>query len=40
MNKKIVYILLLLLTFNWSCNDDSFLDREPTNILLDGQTRH
>ncbi|WP_167618750.1 RagB/SusD family nutrient uptake outer membrane protein [Maribellus sediminis] len=37
MNKKIIYILLLLLTFNWSCNDDDFLDREPTNILLDEQ---
>ncbi|MFV0593367.1 MAG: RagB/SusD family nutrient uptake outer membrane protein [Draconibacterium sp.] len=37
MKNKILYILLLLLAFNWSCNDGDFLDREPTNILLDNQ---
>lgn len=35
--KKHIYILLILLTFGWGCNDDSFLDREPTNILIDSQ---
>ena len=35
--KKFSYILIVLLAFSWSCNDDDFLDREPTNILLDHQ---
>ena len=35
--KKISYILIMLLALSWGCNDDSFLDREPTNILIDGQ---
>lgn len=35
--KKFNYILIMLLALSWGCNDDSFLDREPTNILLDEQ---
>ena len=37
MKKHICILLLLLLAFGWGCNDDSFLDREPTNILVDSQ---
>ena len=37
MNNKIVYILIILLAFSWGCNDEDFLDREPTDILLDNQ---
>ncbi len=37
MMKKILYILIVIVAFNWGCNDDDFLDREPTNILLDEQ---
>ncbi|QNF34144.1 RagB/SusD family nutrient uptake outer membrane protein [Adhaeribacter swui] len=35
--KYISFVLAGLLTLSYGCNDDSFLDREPTNILLDEQ---
>ncbi|MCE7062781.1 RagB/SusD family nutrient uptake outer membrane protein [Dyadobacter sp. CY343] len=36
--KKIFYILLIgVLTLNWGCDDDAFLNRPPTNILTDAQ---
>lgn len=35
--KKFSYILIMLSALTWGCNDDDFLDREPTNILLDEQ---
>jgi hypothetical protein len=35
--KKIFYIFLILFPLAWSCNDDEFLTREPTNILTDNQ---
>ena len=35
--KKIIYISIMLFALGWGCNDDGFLDREPTNILLDEQ---
>jgi len=36
--KKYIYILLTgLLVSSSGCNDDEFLDKEPTNILLDEQ---
>ncbi len=35
--KKYIFISLLLVTVGWSCKDDSFLNREPTNILIDNQ---
>lgn len=30
-------MLFSLLTLSWGCNDDKFLDRKPTNVLLDDQ---
>lgn len=35
--KKYIFISLFLITVGWSCTDDSFLNREPTNILIDNQ---
>ena len=35
--KKFNYIIILLFAFTWGCNDADFLDREPTNILIDDQ---
>ncbi len=35
--KKFVYIFIILFTLSWGCNDADFLDREPTNILIDDQ---
>ncbi len=36
--KKTFYILIMLFALSWGgCNDDEFLDREPTNILIDDQ---
>ncbi|GET23981.1 RagB/SusD family nutrient uptake outer membrane protein [Prolixibacter sp. NT017] len=35
--KKYISILLLSLAFVWGCDDKAFLDREPTNILIDDQ---
>ncbi|MGQ8338705.1 RagB/SusD family nutrient uptake outer membrane protein [Sunxiuqinia sp. A32] len=35
--KKFLYILIMLFTLGWGCNDDEFLDREPTNVLIDDQ---
>lgn len=37
MKKYIIISLISLLTFSWGCNDDEFLDRKPTNILLNDQ---
>ena len=37
-NKKYSsFVLAGLLTLSYGCNDEAFLDREPTNILLDEQ---
>ena len=35
--KKFVYIFIILFSLSWGCNDADFLDREPTNILIDDQ---
>lgn len=36
--KKIFYLALVMVLFtSWGCNDDSFLDRAPTNILTEDQ---
>lgn len=35
--KKLFYILILLLAFNTGCDDEGFLDRNPTDILIDDQ---
>jgi hypothetical protein len=35
--KKFAYIFIVLFTLSWGCNDDEFLTREPTNILIDDQ---
>jgi hypothetical protein len=37
MKKTIYSILLASLGICWSCNDDAFLDRKPTNILTEQQ---
>lgn len=37
MKKTIYSILLASLGVCWSCNDDAFLDRKPTNILTEQQ---
>ncbi len=37
MKKYVVLILIALLTFQWGCKDEEFLNREPTNILLNDQ---
>lgn len=35
--KKYFILLLMLVGLGWGCNDEAFLDKEPTNILLDDQ---
>lgn len=35
--KKLIYISFLLFALGWGCKDDAFLNREPTNILIDNQ---
>jgi hypothetical protein len=35
--KKNIYIMILLLSLSWACNDDEFLNKKPTNILLNDQ---
>lgn len=35
--KKYSILLLLLMSLAWGCNDKAFLDKEPTNILIDSQ---
>ncbi|QHT69996.1 RagB/SusD family nutrient uptake outer membrane protein [Rhodocytophaga rosea] len=37
MRKYITIVTISLLTLIWGCNDDKFLDRQPTNILLNDQ---
>jgi len=35
--KKYSILLLLLMSLAWGCNDKAFLDKQPTNILVDSQ---
>lgn len=35
--KKYSILLLLLISLAWGCNDKAFLDKQPTNILVDSQ---
>jgi len=35
--KKYILFLIIFMFIGWGCNDDEFLNREPTNILLDNQ---
>src|SRR5665648_735722 len=35
--KKYSILLIMLISLGWGCNDEAFLDKEPTNILLDNQ---
>jgi len=35
--KKYSILLLLFMSLAWGCNDKAFLDKEPTNILIDNQ---
>lgn len=35
--KKYLILSILLLPLAWSCNDKAFLDKQPTNILVDDQ---
>jgi len=35
--KKYIILSIMLITLTWGCNDEAFLDKSPTNILLDNQ---
>ncbi len=35
--KKYIFTIVALLSFTWGCKDEEFLNREPTNILLNEQ---
>lgn len=35
--KKYIILSIMLVTLAWGCNDEAFLDKSPTNILLDNQ---
>ncbi len=35
--KKYIILLIMLVSLNWGCKDEAFLDKAPTNILLDNQ---
>lgn len=35
--KKYIILSIMLISLGWGCNDEAFLDKEPTNILLDNQ---
>ncbi|MFY9152278.1 MAG: RagB/SusD family nutrient uptake outer membrane protein [Prolixibacteraceae bacterium] len=35
--KKYIILSIMLISLGWGCNDAAFLDKEPTNILLDNQ---
>ena len=35
--KKYIFISIMFVTLAWGCNDEAFLDKSPTNILLDNQ---
>lgn len=35
--KKYSILLIMLFALGWGCNDEAFLDKSPTNILLDNQ---
>jgi hypothetical protein len=35
--KKYSILLIMLIALGWGCNDEAFLDKEPTNILLNDQ---
>jgi len=35
--KKNIYILVIMLSFSWACDDEAFLNKKPTNILLNEQ---
>ncbi len=35
--KKFLYIILMVFAIGWSCDDKGFLDRDPKDILLEGQ---
>lgn len=37
MKKYIIILAAILCTLTWGCNDDEFLNRDPTNILLNDQ---
>jgi hypothetical protein len=35
--KKYIILSIMLISLSWGCNDEAFLDKSPTNILLDNQ---
>ncbi len=35
--KKYIILSIMLISLGWGCNDEAFLDKEPTDILLDNQ---
>jgi len=35
--KKYISVIIVLLSISWGCNDDDFLNREPTNFLTEEQ---
>jgi hypothetical protein len=37
MKKYIIIFAAIVCTLTWGCNDDEFLNREPTNVLLNDQ---
>ncbi len=37
MMKKYISVIIVLLSISWGCNDDDYLNREPTNFLTEEQ---